>query len=212
MKTDRICRLPPGVSVGARGELVMLRLRVLRAWSLLEMLLVLTVLGILLTVALPHLSLWVERQRLIAATELVYRQLQFVRMEALKQSRPMYMRFIAGTAGQWHFAASDVPGCDPSGLDARKVCAIAAADGGARSVAVFHGRDYPGVQLLVSGFSGNEARFEPVRGVADNGRVTLLSASGLETRVLVSILGRIRVCSPAGATQLAPYPDAGCYA
>lgn len=190
----------------------MLRLRVLRAWSLLEMLLVLAILGILLAVALPHLSLWVERQRLIAATELVYRQLQFVRMEALKQSRPMYARFIAGAAGQWHFAASDVSGCDPSGLDASKVCTIAAADGGARSMAVFHGRDYPGVELWVSGFSGNEARFEPLRGVADNGRVTLLSASGLEARVLVSILGRIRVCSPAGATQLAPYPDAGCHA
>ncbi|MGL6070165.1 GspH/FimT family pseudopilin [Craterilacuibacter sp.] len=182
----------------------------LRGWSLLEMLLVLAVLGILLAVALPSLSAWVERQRLLAATELVYRQLQWLRMEALKQGRPMYSRFVVDSGGQWHLGLSDVAGCDPSGQDASKVCRIVSPEGTAASVTVFHGRDYPGIRLLASGFSGGEARFEPLRGVADNGRVTLLSPGGLETRVLVSVLGRIRVCSPAGAARLAAYSDQGC--
>ena len=52
--------------------------------------------------------------------------------------------------------------------------------------------------------------FDPIRGVADNGSVTFRSGAGREIKVLVSALGRVRLCSPAGASHVPGYDTGGC--
>ena len=85
----------------------------------------------------------------------------------------------------------------------------------------YPGTDFPGVTLTgtagnAPSFGGppgrctspnsNEVCFDPFRGTARNGTIVTKSANH-EVRVVVSRLGRVRLCSPAGASKVPGYQD-----
>ena len=77
--------------------------------------------------------------------------------------------------------------------------------GGTRVLKVVSSADYPGVSLEELNFTSDYTDFDPVRGTAKNGHITLRAQRDLS--VVVSALGHVSLCSPAGARYLGGYSE-----
>jgi Tfp pilus assembly protein FimT len=165
----------------------------------------LAVLAVLVALAAPSMSDTLDRRRLIGAAEAVYSQLQFARSEAIKQSRDMQVSYseVAPWCAGIRDDAADCD-CTETDPDDAEACSIL-GDGTTRVLKVVTTADFPGIDL---DSNSDSFEFNNVRGTADaSGTVTLTSAeSGRELKVAVSILGRVRMCSPSGSTNVAGYP------
>ena len=185
--------------------------------TLVEMVSVVAILGILLSSALPAVDRFYERQRLIGATEMVYRQLQLARSEAISRSRDVYLQFNIDGSDRWSLGMSTESTCNPEhGLQDELPCYLEIDDGdGVRTSAdrvlqSISSRDYPGVRITSVTFGRDRAKFDYVRGTSKAGSVKLESASGYRTKVVTSVLGRIRLCSPRGEGHVSNYPGTNC--
>jgi prepilin-type N-terminal cleavage/methylation domain-containing protein len=181
-------------------------LRRSRGFTLVELMITLIVLAVLVALAMPSMTETLDRRRLIGAAEAIYSQLQFARSEAIKGGRDMVVSYTAGTAwcsGMREAGTTcDCTETDPAVSDA---CAIL-GDGSTRVLKVEKASSFSGISI---GTSAASIEFNNVRGTVDggSGTVTLTSAANSrELRVVVSALGRIRMCSPTGTTNVAGYP------
>lgn len=150
--------------------------------TLLELLVTIVVLAILVTIAVPSFRNLAERRRLVNATEAFYADLQFARSETVKRSRSLTVN-VANSC----LTISDTP--------ASPVQVIAST-----CISLF-----PSISLETTGMP---MVFDRVRGTPSptGGTLVLTSSSGLETRVIVSRFGRVRICSPA-AKKVGGYPS-----
>lgn len=158
--------------------------------------------GVLATLAVPAMRDLLEKRRLVDATQLVYDQLQLARSEAIRQSVDVGIYLSATGTSTWSLAISSNTACDPA---ANTDCELVTAGGTLTSR--FDNTPYPGITMNEN-FTGTNTVFDWVRGIVSNaGTVTLTSPSGLETQVVVSKLGRTRICSPSGASHVGNYPN-----
>ena len=150
--------------------------------TLLELLVTIVVLAILVTIAVPSFRNLAERRRLVNATEAFYADLQFARSETVKRSRSLTVN-VANSC----LTISDTP--------ASPVQVIAST-----CISLF-----PSISLETTGMP---MVFDRVRGTPSptGGTLVLTSSSGLETRVIVSRFGRVRICSPA-TQKVGGYPS-----
>jgi len=159
-------------------------------FSLIELLITLGILIITLTIALPGFREFFERERLINATEQVYGVLQKARMESMARSDEMTVKF---ESGEWSYGPKDASPCDPS-VDptlAAEACLIKVVDN----------ETHP--EIVLGG--DKEFTFDPIRGLATEGDVTLTYAgSGKELKVEVKTLGNIKICSPKNSEGQIP--------
>lgn len=164
--------------------------------TLIELMTTVTVLAILVALAVPAMGDFVEKRRLIGAAEEIYNQLQFARSEAIKQSTDIFVNVNTGT---WCVGINDGAACDCSGGD----CNIPI--GGVDVMKVVNGNDFQNIAIATT---LADFRFDNVRGTVPGGgpTVTVTSPRGWEIRVITSTLGRVRMCSPAGANNVAGYP------
>ena len=173
-------------------------------FSLVEALIVMLVLGILMAVAVPSLAETMGRQRGRGAVEGLRAAMQAAKGEAVKESSNFFVSVTTGSG--WCYAVSRGQGCgcstscDPAGDLIQKV----------------EGGEFPGTTVVSASFAGSLcgstecARFEPTRGTAQgsNGTVVVESATGARYRVLLSTLGRVRVCVASGDSA-SPWPACG---
>ena len=75
------------------------RRRSQRGFTLIEIMISLTVLGILLMIALPNFSEWLQNQQLRAASEATLNGLQVARAAAIRRNVPV--QFVSGPATAW---------------------------------------------------------------------------------------------------------------
>jgi len=187
-------------------------------FSLIELLITLGILIITLTIALPGFREFFDRERLINATEEVYGMLQKARMESMARSDEMHVNF-ASDSSSWSYGLREGTPCDPSIEDPAlaTACVIEVVNGDAvvdvddkvlmRKTNELH----PDIVLSTQDIDTTtptkefEFKFDPIRGTATAGDVTLTSALGKELRVEVMPLGNISVCSPDG--QIPSYRD-----
>ena len=148
------------------------------AFSLLELVVVLAILGVLLGMAWPALSGWLERRRLLAAADALQDVLSVTQQQALAHDARLYLAFVPLAADGWQVVRSELAACRSAACGTQ----------------VLGDDDYPGIRLVSTTFSGNQTEFDPVRGLADNGKVVLESRGGLRAGVLLSSEGRIRRC------------------
>lgn len=177
-------------------------------FTLVELLITVAVAAILAAIAVPSMTDFIKKQRLKNAAEFVYGKLLFARTEAIKQSKVIYVRFSGGAAGAWSFGIGDnSAACTASALSGCTVNTL--VNNTPTSIPyLFTGADFPDTTLTANfALSPSDlARFEPARGTAKNGTVTMSSDAG-EIQIRVSTLGRILICSPAGANKVGGYRD-----
>lgn len=153
--------------------------------SLLELLCVLAIMAILLAIATPAFSSLRQRQALTTAAEALSQLFQFAQRRALQ------------TGASYHVAINGEHGCALVVAEPDCDC----AEPGCRDRAEYRLQSgwLNGVRISELSFAGDGvARFSPLRGAATAGHVQLSSSEGSRLQLVVSRLGRVRLCSPDG--------------
>lgn len=193
-------------------------LRRARGFTLIELLITVALVVVLLTLGVPSMKSFFDRERLIGATEQIYSHLQQARIEAISRSRPIYTEFkVTSTSLEYGFSQND--GCDPSINDPTQpnacVLIIDSGDGSASADLETGSADIGSDDLVLTSFDilGYEQGgisydsgafgidFEPLRGIPSNTsevQVALSSDLGRQMKIRVGPLGQIGICSVDG--------------
>lgn len=173
-----------------------------RGFTLIEMIVTVSVLAILLTVAVPSFKDMVDKRRLVGAAEQFYGDLQAARFEAIKLNKTVAVFFTNSGSTNWCYGMADSisAACDCTASVTTTQCKV----GGMPKVMGNSG--FRGVTLTVSGYTNSRICVDSRRGKFfsksdctsdDMGNVTFSSSSG-SIRVDTQELGRVRICSTAG--------------
>ncbi|MDX1490102.1 MAG: GspH/FimT family pseudopilin [Pseudohongiellaceae bacterium] len=190
-----------------------------RGVTLLELLISVSVMAIIVSLAAPNFSQFGMDQRLIGAAEQVYEHMQQARTEAVTRSTATYLNFSANGTTNWTYGMSSVTSLcnvaitDPTTANA---CVMVIDDGdgvvdpGDGSVDTgdlvlyrYNGAEYTDVAMTTSLFSSGttEIVYDPIRGMSSSARVLLTGGNGNSLRVAISLLGRVTICSPGGTVD-----------
>jgi type IV fimbrial biogenesis protein FimT len=173
-------------------------------FTLLELMFTLTVLAVLVTLGMPSMQELLARNRLKTAAHALVGDLQWTRGEAIRRNLDLYLTIDTGT---WCYGVSVIDDCDCRLTDPRAAKACTLPTAGEPILKTVSGVDFPSVQVSSISFAGAppQTRFEPRRATARPGSLTFKSENGPELRILLSMLGRVRVCSPK-AFSIPGYP------
>jgi len=144
-------------------------------FNLTELMITVAILGILTALAAPSFSSTLERRKIIAAAEAIQSDLRWARGEAIKRNTDVTVTFTPGAAGAWSYT-------------------IAPATKTVKSATI---PEFGNV-ALTENFGSDDTKFDHTRGTSnDSGTITLTSSSG-EVHIVLSTLGRARICSVGG--------------
>lgn len=143
-------------------------------FTLVELMMVLVILAVLASLAAPSFRGMPEKRRLAAAAEAIYSDLQWARGSAIKSNSSVTATFTGTSSWQYHITGGAVKDIETT----------------------FTANEYPGISISGNTFAGGAVTFDNVRGTANNGTLSLTSPSGYQLNVVVSVLGRVRICSP----------------
>lgn len=156
-----------------------------RAYSLPELLISIVLMAILFNLAIPSFQRILERQRLTAAAESLYAQLQQAKILALKHKQNIRLSFNLFDSNHWCYGLStSICNCWQTNS-----CQIDGIEQLTRYT------EFPGVSIAGSTVPwGNGAVFEPRQGNVTAGGATLASEN-FQIRIKTSGQGRIRICN-----------------
>lgn len=171
--------------------------------TLIELMITLFIMALLLTFALPAFTELLAESRLKAATSTLYLKLYQARSEAIKRNQRMRVTFMVSDGGAtWCYGMKTDASCD---------CTVAGScqiDGAEKIVSSL---EFPGVGIdLHISSPGDHFTFENIRWITAGtfGHVRFNMAEGGQTRIIVSRMGRVRLCSPAGSGNVTGYSTA----
>jgi len=147
--------------------------------TLIEIMVVVAILGIIITVALPSLFAFIDSRRAVSALEAISSDLRWARSESIRANQTVRVSFTTGAS--WSYTVRR----DPAGANTLiKTVSVA---------------DFPSSNITSASFSSGDAttEFDPVRGTAQNGTVAV-STSSNSGEVRLGILGRVRICGMGG--------------
>ena len=133
-----------------------------------------------------------DQQKVIAAVEDAYTNIQQAKIQALTRSSDIYLNFSGSGSTSWKYGFSESQNCLSSG------CTISIGTGSDSADISYEwsSSNYKNV-TLTSNLSS--AFFDSSRGLFSNKLLATFSYSGYEASVIVSNLGRISVCSQNGS-------------
>lgn len=203
-----------------------------KGFTLLELMIVIAILGLMAAMAGPSISGYIDKRKIINAAEAVYSQLLFARSQAISRSAVVNVNFgytDNADASTWLMGISTNSNCDVAQTvtpaDVSDDCTLVVSDGdgnlddgtgtidpGDLVYYVTSGADFNGVKVdsdgSGSGGSPNSFSFNPTRGTAGNETIYLTYDKGdsqYEMRVIVAVIGRVRICTPVGDKQVPGY-------
>ncbi|MFI3119231.1 MAG: GspH/FimT family pseudopilin [Methylococcaceae bacterium] len=149
-----------------------------------ELLISVSILGILAALVVPSFRSLLERNEIIAVAEALSADLRWARSEALKRHIPIKVSFTPAGVGAWRYVINTVT-VDPVTLK------------------IVNSAQIPEFKTVTfaENFRDNETVFEPVRGTTEgkNGTATFsTSANNYRVKVILSNLGRVRICAELG--------------
>ncbi len=156
-----------------------------RGLTMLELAIVLAVLAVLVSLAVPSMGARLDRQRVHATAEALVADLAEARFEAARLGKPLFLQTQAGA--QWCWAVATTQGCDCS---APASCQLHSA----------RATNHRGVRLI-----GDLAlQLDPVGTPMAAQAAALETPRGERLRVDVSPLGRARICAEKGSWPQTP--------
>ena len=157
-------------------------------FTLIELMVTLSVATILTVVAVPGMQQVLQRRQLEGAASEMYSNLLMARSQAIEKNRNAFVNFN-GSGATWSYGLDDSASCDPT---VSGDCTINSTE------RVYNSSAWKNVSLSQT-FSGNGTTFEPRRGMASgSGTIQLTSVVG-EIDLTVSPIGYISACSVGGA-------------
>jgi type II secretion system protein H len=188
-------------------------------FTLVELMVTLAVMAILATLAVPSMTSFFDKQRVVEAAEDLYSNIQQARSESIARFIPTYLNFSDGnaTAGwqsgaSWQYGIGQTPGCDTTitaNTDASACYLIIDNGDGATNAAddhvLFRYSNSNYSDVAITSVTDMSITFSPQRGTADASTITLESADGRQMQVVVSALGQVSICSPDGAAHVGGY-------
>ncbi len=163
-----------------------------RGFTLIEFCVVLVLIGLTLSLAVPGLAALHERQRLRGAAAELASDLQWMRSQALARNESMRLSVYQNDGGSCtvvHTGNRNDCRCESHGT--------ATCDGDAQALKTSHWqtREKISVQANITSMA-----FDPAQGtVTPTGSIRIVDSRGAGITHVVNILGRIRSCSPSAA-------------
>lgn len=157
--------------------------------SLLELLISLTIVGILVSVGGPAFMQYNDERKLKGAVEASYFLMQQARSVAISKGADVTVDFSEGSS--WCIGVSDSGDCNCNTTDSCTVDGIEL---------VLDATDYSGVVMESLTFgSSNQTVFDGTRGITSgNSGSTVLSNGSIDAKLIVSNMGRARICIVTG--------------
>jgi len=156
-----------------------------RGFTLLELVITVSVLALVATLALPSLGSTVERSRLKAAAESLASDLAEARFESARRGQPLQLDVTPGPA--WCWAVTSSAGCACDQAQRCRLKGVVASE-------------YAGIQMV----DASPTHFDPSGAAETRGGALFQSTRGERLRVELMPLGRARVCAPE--RPVAGYP------
>lgn len=176
-------------------------------FTLIELVVTLTVVAILATVAAPSMTDLLDRHRLVGASEGVLSLLRQARSEAIKQGATM--EFVISTANQCvGFSRKGASACDCT-LDAGSASACTILGDGSNSVLkTLSITNFTGITLGLTSGAPTSINIDGVRGTTDTSETNIVSLSSTQNKeldILINALGRTRMCWPSAKPNINGY-------
>jgi type IV fimbrial biogenesis protein FimT len=172
-----------------------------QGFTLIELMIVVAIVAVLLSIAVPSFNDFFEKNRLKRASEAVYGLVASAKAESAIRDADMQVTINAGT---WCVGYANAANCNCtlSNPSATGACSVSVA--GTDVLKVVDGSDFPDVTLATN--YGASVAFNRLRGTAPGGTLNFVSGNW-ELDLVISNEGRLRLCVPAGATATMGYPS-----
>lgn len=180
-----------------------------QGFTVIEVMVVLSVIAILAAAAVPNINSYMDSRRAISAAESIYSYLLYARSEAISRSAPVVVRLTPESAatGTWELGVSTDIDCSPAvgnaatdTPDTADACVLNVS-----GVNVFKrlvGADYKGVSVTIDNVAAGATHtftYDPVRGTVTGNETIKVAYKTMQLNVVIAPIGRVRICSPAGS-------------
>jgi prepilin-type N-terminal cleavage/methylation domain-containing protein len=180
-----------------------------RGFTLIEVLITIAVSAILLTLAVPGFTAFLDRYRLEGAVQGLYSDLQFARSESVKRNQSVQIAFTSGSS--WSYTLSSLSG----------VCRTAALTPTSLKTSDYNNFAGTRITNVTLGSGSTTLVFQPASGTVQNAcanggqlpngsKIVFQSGQGKQACVHINLIGRTKLCSPTGSTHLLGFPECDC--
>lgn len=182
-----------------------------QGFSLIEMLVVVVVLSVVLALAVPTFSNIINRDHLRNAAERLRSDLNLAKTESRRRNRNITISFTRSDDGAtWCYGFTFNASCDCTASGGDDLCWMdldlsIPPDQDQRIRSRIWQEEFSDVSLDALPFAGGDLLFSAARPTIAAGSASLTSVDDKTARVVVSSMGRIRLCSPAGDNKLYNY-------
>jgi type IV fimbrial biogenesis protein FimT len=165
-------------------------------FTLTELMITVAIIGILASIAVPSFMDMIKRARLKTAAESIYADLQYAKMQSVKQNTAIRLIFTKASDTSWCYGVTDQDDCDCNDTS----CSI--IENGTAILKVTSSSELSDMQLTSAAVTFS---FNPIRSTASNSEMILFNGTNY-LRVKTSIFGKISYCVPAGDNWGGYYP------
>lgn len=196
-----------------------------KGFTIIELMITVGILAIVMGYAIPSINDFFDKKRVIAAAEAFYSQLAYARAESVARSNEVTVTFSRTSDTSWAFGMVEgSSACTPTETNPATsgACYLYIESGATTGkqaaedyvLKTISSTDYSGANFISHPYGSNTPAnsiiFNPTRGTATGGSdtgIVLRSNSDFEMRVIVSAVGRVKICSPSGSAKIAGYKD-----
>jgi type IV fimbrial biogenesis protein FimT len=161
-----------------------------KGFNLIELMIVVAIIGVLTSVAVPAFANMMQRNRLKAALESFKSDMQWARIQAIKRSQSIIVSRTAGDLGQWCYGFTQkIP-------DTKTSCDCMQSDASANDYCEIKrilGTEFNTINQMLAVSKNSTINFR--RGTVKANGITF-SSQDYAARVMFSDTGRVRICTP----------------